>query len=153
MSTNNYYVLHDKNKKAKFDYEFITKYTAGLVLKGTEVKSIKNGSISLKESFISIDNVEGNLEIFLKQAFISRLITSARDHEEVRNIKLLLNKKEIIELYKEVTKKGLTIVPYKIYTDNRRIKIEIYLAKGKTNYDKRHSIKDRDLSRITREEY
>ena len=144
-----YFKLHDKNKRAKFDYEFITKYTAGLVLKGTEVKSIKNGSISLKESFISIDN----MEVFLKQAFVARLITSSRDHEEIRNIKLLLNKKEIEEMYKEVTKKGLTIIPYKIYTENKRIKIEIYLAKGKTNYDKRHSIKDRDLTRITKGEY
>lgn len=131
------------NKKAKFDYEFLNEYTAGIILTGSEVKSIRNGSISLLGSYISIDNNE----VYLKQACISRLETSSRNHEEYRNIKLLLNRREIDKLHISVTQKGLSIVPYKIFIENGKFKLQIFLAKGKTNYDKRHAIKERDLKR------
>jgi SsrA-binding protein len=135
--------IHNKNRKSKHNYEFLEKYKVGLVLTGSEVKSIKSNHISLKESYITIDNNEA----FLKQAHIARLHTSSRDHEEVRNIKLLLNRKEINTLKKEIDKKGLTIVPYIIYTEKHLLKLDIYLAKGKSNYDKREALKQKDLDR------
>ena len=135
--------IHSTNRKAKFDYELQEEYTAGLKLRGSEVKSIKGNHCSLKESYISIDAGK----VYLKQMLVPRLQTSPREHEEIRNIELLLNKSEIQRLHQGVTRNGYSIIPYRIFTIKGLIKVDIFLAKGKKLYDKRESIKSRDLGR------
>jgi SsrA-binding protein len=133
------------NKKANYDYEILEKYEAGISLVGAEVKSIKSGKISIKDSFISIS--EKNLFLKGSQVVIPKHITMDRPDEK-RDRQLLLNKSEIKELKKEVERKGLTIVPLKIYLNNKGfVKLEIALVKGKKNYDKRETIKKRDQER------
>lgn len=113
------------NKKAKFEYEFIDRYNAGMVLTGPDVKNIRDGRFSLTDSYcIFIDN-----ELFMN------------------NKKLLLNRKELNKLQKSLIK-GLTIIPYKIFPNEKGIfKVEIYLAKGKKLYDKRETIRKRDMEK------
>ena len=138
------------NKKVKYDYEIIETYEAGISLLGAEVKSIKSGKISIKESFISV-NDKG---LFLKnaQVTIPAHITMDRPKEK-RDRQLLLNKSEIKELKREVERKGLTIMPTKIYLNKKGfVKIEIALVKGKKNYDKRETIKKRDQDRQIKRE-
>lgn len=133
------------NKKANYDYEIIKKYEAGISLLGAEVKSVKSGKISIKDSFVSI-NEKG---LFLKgsQIVIPSHITMDRPQEK-RDRQLLLNKSEIKELKNEVERKGLTIVPLSIYLNNKGfVKLSIALVKGKKNYDKREVIKKRDQDR------
>jgi SsrA-binding protein len=134
------------NNKVKYEYFIIKKYEAGIVLLGSEVKSIRKNNISIKESFVKI--IKG--EVFLFNCNISKLIeqNSFKDISETRERKLLLNKKEIKKLEKEINIKGKTIIPLKIYiNENNIIKIEIALAIGKKLYDKREDIKKRDLER------
>jgi len=138
------------NKKVKYDYEIIETYEAGISLLGAEVKSIKSGKISIKESFISV-NDKG---FFLKnaQVTIPAHITMDRPKEK-RDRQLLLNKSEIKELKRDVERKGLTIMPTKVYLNKKGfVKIEIALVKGKKNYDKRETIKKRDQDRQIKRE-
>jgi len=126
------------NKKAFNEYEIIETYEAGISLQGSEVKSIRNGRISLKDSYAKIkDN-----EIYLINCNISLYNSSSYfNHDPLRQRKLLMHKKEIIRLQSKVQQKGFTIIPLKIYLKKGIIKIEIALAKGKKLYDKREEAK------------
>ena len=133
------------NKRAKFDYEFIRTEICGIVLMGSEVKSIKNGKISLSESYCLFDNGE----LFLKNSNITE-IPSDYTHKSNQDRNILLKRAELRKLESELIK-GLTIIPYRVFsTDKGLIKIEIALAKGKKTYDKRESIKLRDTEREIR---
>jgi SsrA-binding protein len=133
------------NKKAGFKYAFIKKLEAGLVLSGWEVKSLKSGNGQLSESYISIKKDE----VYLSNAHIKSLNTKNQTttQEPTARRKLLLNKKEINMLQGQVSQKGLTIVPIKIYSKNGIIKIEIALSKGKKLHDKREAQKNKDWQR------
>jgi SsrA-binding protein len=133
------------NKKAGFKYAFIRKLEAGLVLAGWEVKSLKSGNGQLSESYISINKDE----VFLTNAHIKTLSTKNQMslQEPTAKRKLLLNRKEINMLQGQVSQKGLTIVPLKIYSKNGIIKIEIALSKGKKLHDKREDQKKKDWQR------
>ena len=124
------------NKKVRFEYEIIEKYTCGVVLMGIEVKAIRDGKVSIVDTFCYIkDN-----EMFVKNINIT---TS----DDIRTIKLLLNKKEIRDISKSLDK-GLTIVPYRLFTNDRGlIKVEIIIGRGKKLFDKRETIKKRDQER------
>ena len=127
------------NKKAKFEYEFIDTYTAGVVLTGVEVKFIRDGRLSFVDTFCTFFNGE----LFMRNVSISGI---GNDNIK-RDRKLLLKKRELFRLEKELIK-GLTIVPYRIFINEKGlIKVEIILAKGKKLYDKRETIKARDVER------
>jgi len=133
------------NRKAKFEYTFIDTYTAGICLLGTEVKAIKSGKTSMVDSYCIFDKGE----LWIKGLGITPG-TGAFEHEAFRDRKLLLRKKELKKLSSSLDK-GLTIIPVKIFSDERnRLKMEIALAKGKKLYDKRESIKKKDIERDLR---
>ena len=134
-----------KNKKAKYEYEFLEKFTAGIVLTGTEVKSIRSGKASIKEGYCYLFNGE----LFLKNANISIYeFGNIHNHDPLRDRKLLLSKKELRGLVKKTQDVGLTIVPYRLFiNDKGLVKLNIALAKGKKLYDKRSSIKEKDVKR------
>lgn len=128
------------NKKVKFEYEFIQTYICGIKLVGSEVKSIREGKVSLSESYC----VFINGELFVKNSNISELKTSF-GHKSNQDRKLLLKKQELNRLQKDLIK-GLTIVPYRIFIDDRGlIKVEIVLARGKKLHDKKNTIKEREI--------
>lgn len=130
------------NRKARFDYEILDTYEVGIVLTGTEIKSIKNGKANLKDSYAIVRNNE----MFLLNMHISPYEQgNIFNHEETRTRKLLLHKKEILKIRDKVTLEGITLVPLKLYMKNGHAKIELGLAKGKKNFDKRESIKKRDM--------
>ena len=130
------------NRKVKFEYEFLDTYIAGIQLIGTEMKPIRNGKVSLVDSFCFFNNNE----LFLKNAVINNDGT-AFTHTPNRDRKLLLKKKEINKLQRDLTD-GLTIIPYKLFINSKGfVKVEIILGKGKKNYDKRETIKKRDIER------
>ncbi|WP_200763430.1 SsrA-binding protein SmpB [Nitrosophilus alvini] len=138
-----------RNKKAFHDFEILERFEAGIVLEGSEVKAIRAGRVNLKDSFIKI--VKG--EPFIFGMHISHLSTSAAHFrpDEKRPRKLLLHKKEINKLIGKTSEKGLTIVPLKLYFNNRNIaKLEIALAKGKTLHDKREAIKKKMMDKEAR---
>lgn len=130
------------NKRAKFEYEFIRTEIGGIMLMGSEVKSIRDGKISLSESFCTFINGE----LFLRNANISEM-SSDYTHKSNQDRKILLKRKELSRLQKELIK-GLTIVPYRVFLNEKGlIKIEVVLARGKKLHDKRETIKVRDLDR------
>lgn len=132
------------NKKSKFDYQIIETYEAGLVLTGSEVKSIRAGQVSLKESFISFKGEEA----FLQKAHINIYTASSyNNHEPERLRKLLLHKDELNKIRGKIAEKGLAVIPTKMYFKNGRIKLEIGLGKGRKSHDKREVIKERDVKR------
>jgi len=132
------------NRKAKHDYHIIDSYETGIVLKGTEVKSIRNGNVNLKDSYAIIKTGE----IFLLNMHVSPYNQgNIFNHEPLRDKKLLLNKKEIKKLLGKVEEKGMTLVPLKLYFKKGRVKVELALAKGKKVYDKREDIARRDFER------
>lgn len=130
------------NKRAKFEFEFIEKYTAGIVLAGTEIKSIRLGKASITDSFCEFQNGE----LFMINSHVEEYSFGTHyNHKAKSERKLLLNKKELKSLNKSVQNKGLTIVPLRLFTNEKGLaKVEIALAKGKKLYDKRETIKDRD---------
>jgi len=134
------------NRKAKFDYQILDKYEAGLVLSGLEVKSIKNGKMSLKGSYVTINK---NEEVFLINAQITpfQIKNAPKDYQPDRTRKLLLHKKEIKNLIGKIKQKGLTLVPLRVYTKHRKLKLEFGLGQGKKKTDKRESIKRREDER------
>ncbi len=138
--------IYAKNKKAYFDYEILEKFKAGIVLIGTEVKSIKTGHISLKGSYVVIDK---NQEVWLISAEIPAYQprNAPKDYISSRSRKLLLKKMEIQYLIGKSKQKGLTLVPLMVYTEKAKIKIEFAVARGKKKVDKRESIKKRDFER------
>ncbi len=131
------------NKKAKFEYELLDEYSAGIVLTGTEIKSIRDGKASISESFCEFSD---SGELFIVNMFIDEYTFGNHYNHQTRSQrKLLLNKKELKKLFKEVRNTGLTIIPLKVYiNDNGFAKILISLAKGKKTYDKRQVIKNRE---------
>lgn len=133
-----------KNRKASHEYFLLDTYEAGLVLQGSEIKSIRAGQISLAEAYVQVDGSEA----WLMDAHIAPYAqASIYNHEPRRPRKLLLHKVEIRRLWNEVRKKGVTIVPTKVYLKEGHAKVEIALAKGKKLYDKREAIAKRDLQR------
>ena len=135
-----------QNKRARFDYEILDQYTAGIVLTGTEIKSIRNSKASIAESFCEFNERE---ELFAVNMYIEEYAFGTRfNHRPRGSRKLLLNKKELKKLHKQVKNSGLTIVPLKLYiNDKGYAKMLIGLARGKKLYDKRETIKDRDNKR------
>tara|TARA_Y100001968_G_C18879650_1_gene491114 strand:+ start:34 stop:486 length:453 start_codon:yes stop_codon:yes gene_type:complete len=133
-----------KNKKAYYDYFIFDKYEAGIVLLGSEVKSIREGRVNLKDSYISIRK---------KNAIVNGLHinsyshTGYNGHDPDRSKVLLLNKKEMLTLGQKISEKGLTLIPVRLYFKGSWIKLEIALAKGKKQYDKRETIKKKELKR------
>lgn len=132
-------------RKAKFEFHFLQMYEAGIILTGTEIKSLRLGNANLNDAYCFF--LKG--ELFIKSLFIAQYkFGNQNNHEERRLRKLLLKRQELKKLEKRVKEKGFTIVPYRMYiTDRGFAKVEIALAKGKTSFDKRHSIKDKDLKR------
>ena len=139
-----------ENRKARFNYEIIEKYETGIEFLGTEVKSVRGGQMSLEGAFVIIRGGEA----FLINANIPpyQVKNSPKDYDPLRNRKLLLTKKEINELAGSEKNKSLTIIPISVYNKNRKIKVEIALVKGKKKFDKRESIKKRDVEREIRRE-
>ena len=134
-----------KNKKASYDYFLEESYEAGLVLQGTEVKSLRNGKCTMGEAFCSIDE-RGEVWVHQLKIALYEFGTYA-NHEEARKRKLLLNQAEIKQIEKALATKGQTLVPTKIYFKGARVKLEIYTAKGKKLYDKRDADAKKDIER------
>ena len=133
-----------KNRKAGFNYFFKEFFEAGIVLKSSEIKSIRSGKVNISDSYAH----DHKGEIFLVNSHIaSHKESSYFDHEPLRNRKLLLNKKEINKLLGRINREGFTLVPTKLYFKKGKAKIEIAVAKGKKEYDKRHTKKTRDWNR------
>lgn len=137
--------INIKNRRAKFDFDIIETFVAGLVLTGTEIKSIRLGKAGLTDSFC----YENNGELWIKNMYIGEYFYgSYNNHSSRRDRKLLLNKKEILEIGKASKDTGSSIVPLRVFINDRGLaKIEIALAKGKKEYDKRQSIKEREDKR------
>ena len=133
-----------QNRKVNFDYEIIDTFEAGIVLTGTEIKSIRLGKCNLKDSYAIIKNNE----IFILNMHISQYEQGNRfNHEETRTRKLLMHKKEILKLRDKLEIEGFTLVPIKLYFKGNKAKLMLGLAKGKKNYDKRETIKKKDIER------
>lgn len=140
--------IYSTNKKARFDYEILETYDAGIKLFGHEVKSIKRGSVNLQGSFVIIRGGETYITNTIIPAYQAGNLTP--NHELERPLKLLLKKKEILELQERLHNKGLTIVPLKLYNNRGLVKVEIGLVRGKKKYDKRYVIKKRESDRKIR---
>ncbi|MDG1822045.1 MAG: SsrA-binding protein SmpB [Flavobacteriaceae bacterium] len=138
--------INIKNKRARFEYELMDQYTAGIVLTGTEIKSIRSGKASISESFCEFNE---NAELFIINMHIDEYSHGGYiNHRTKGDRKLLLQRKELRKLYKEVQNVGLTIVPLRVFLNDRGLaKVLISLAKGKKIHDKRETIKDRDNKR------
>lgn len=141
-----------RNRRASFEYAFLETYTAGIVLTGTEIKSIRQGKVNLQDAYCLIHGDE----LFVRQMSISTYTEGTHyNHDPLRDRKLLLKKREIKRLVEKLKDQGLTMVPTRLFTSERGFaKIDIALAKGKKLYDKRDSIKERDVEReMQRERY
>ena len=133
-----------RNKKARFEYEIVDTYEAGIVLKGTEVKSIRQKKVSIQESYAKIKNGEAyiigmNISLYTMGNFFN--------HDPLRDRKLLLHKQELKRLTGKLNEKGFTLIPLRMYFKNGRVKLELGLARGKNIHDKRRTIQDRDMKR------
>jgi SsrA-binding protein len=132
------------NRKARHEYFILESFEAGIVLQGSEIKSIRAGQISLAEAYVRTDNAEA----WLIESYIAPYKqASSQNHDPKRSRKLLLHADEIQHMYASVKQKGVTIIPLRIYMKDGRAKVEIALAKGKRNYDKRADIAKRDAER------
>ncbi len=134
-----------KNKKASFEFTFVDKFVAGIMLQGSEIKSIREGKVNLQASYCVIHHEEA----FVKELHISPYKDASHyNHEPKRERKLLLNKREIKKLTEKSQEQGLTIIPVRLFVTNKGLaKLEIALAKGKKLHDKRHDIKEKDMKR------
>ncbi len=138
------------NKQAYHNYNIVDTYEAGLVLQGSEVKSIREGQVNLKDSFVRIDDGEA----YVLNMYIAPYKPASKlQHDPYRKRKLLLHKREILKLMGKVQEKGYTIVPTKLYFKNGKAKLEIALAKGKAKHEKRQAIKERELKRELSKKY
>ncbi len=138
--------LVTENRKARHDFEILETYEAGLLLTGSEVKSLRAGRVNLKDSYARVDRGEA----FLMNAHISPYAAASQfGHEPERNRKLLLHRAEIDTLTGRVQERGLTIVPLKIYFKNGRAKVLLGVGRGRKAYDKREAIKSREIERET----
>ena len=140
-----------ENRKARFDYEILEKYEAGIELLGTEVKSVRGGRMALEGSFVIVRGGEA----FLINANIPpyQPQNAPADYDPLRNRKILLTKKEIAELAGSEKNRSLTIVPLAVYNKGRKIKVSLALSKGKKKFDKRETIKKRETDREIRPEH
>lgn len=137
-------MIEIRNKKAYFDYFVDREIECGIVLTGTEIKSIRKGSTNLKDTFARIKNDE----VFILNMYIAKYDEGNRfNHEETRSRKLLLHKREILKLKEEVKLQGVSLIPLKLYFKGDKAKILLGVCRGKKLYDKRETIKQRDLSR------
>lgn len=135
------------NKKAKFDYFIEDTFECGIVLKGTEIKSIKSGKANLKDSY----GIIKNNELYILNMHISRYEAgNIFNHEETRTRKLLAHKKEIYKMKNKLNIEGYTLIPVKLYIKDGKAKILLGVAKGKKNYDKKEVIKERDIERFNK---
>jgi SsrA-binding protein len=134
-----------KNRKAKFEYYFLDTYEAGIMLTGTEVKSVRAGHANLNDAYCAFSGDE----LWVHSMYIKEYAQGTHfNHNTRKDRKLLLNKKELRKIQRLLTEKGMTIVPYRLFVNDRGfIKLDIAVAKGKKTFDKRHSIKERDVSR------
>lgn len=132
------------NRKAKFNYHLLKEYTAGISLLGTEVKSLRNGKANITDAYVVIvDN-----EVYIRNMFIDKYeMEFHANHEEKRDRKLLLNRKEIKKLQSELLGTGKTIIPVQVFLSKNKFKVTIFLATGKKNYDKKQSLKEQDIKR------
>ena len=132
------------NKRARFNYFVIDEYEAGIVLTGTEIKSVRNGSCNIKDSY----GIIRKGEVYLLNMFIGQYKEgNLFNHNETRDRKLLLHKKEIKKISKDIDVQGLTIVPLKVYFKDSKLKVLIGVCRGKKTFDKRETIKERDIKR------
>lgn len=140
-----------KNKKARYDYEILDSLEAGIALKGYEVKSIREGKVSIKEAYAKI--ISG--ELWLVGANITRFKNfTGKDYDPTRSRKLLVKKSELNKLIGKVKEKGLTLVPLSLYLKNNKlVKVEIGVGRGKKKFDKRETIKKRQIDREVRRKY
>ena len=137
-------ILLYSNKKAFHDFFIEEKYEAGIVLNGSEVKSCMYGNVSLSDAYVTIDNGE----LIMYNSFIAQYNHSGYiKHEEKCKRKLLMHKKEILKLNQEINVKGFTLIPISFYINNGKIKVELALAIGKKYYDKRNSLKEKDVKK------
>jgi SsrA-binding protein len=136
-----------ENRKASHDYHLLETFEAGIVLLGTEVKAIREGRVNLRDSFARLEDGE----VFLYNVNISSYSHRGyADHEPLRRRKLLLHREEIRKLIGKTTEKGMTLVPVRLYYKSGRVKVAVSLARGKKEYDKRETIKRREVDRETR---
>lgn len=133
------------NRKARYDYFVLERYECGIVLKGPEVKSIRNGRANLQDGYARLDNGE----VWLFGMHVSPYEFSRGDLDPVRPRKLLLHHKQIVELARATEEKGITLVPLSVYFKDGRAKVELAVARGKARYDKRRAIAERDAKRET----
>jgi SsrA-binding protein len=135
-----------KNRKATFEYEFVDTYEAGIILTGTEVKSVKKAQVNLSDAYCQFNSGE----LWIENLYIKEYDFGGThfNHVAKKSRKLLLHRKELKKLERGVSEKGFTIVPYRLYVNDRGfIKVEIALARGKKSFDKRNSIREKDISR------
>lgn len=139
------------NKKAAYDYFILSKYEAGIVLQGSEIKSIHNHAVNLKDSYVVIKNQE----VFILNMHIAEYSHgNLFNHDPFRTRKLLLHKKEILKMQLKIKQEGFTLIPTKLYFNEKgKVKVEIALAKGKKLYDKRETIKQREQKRELQKNY
>ncbi len=140
--------IYAENKKARYDYEILEKYEAGLVLIGQEVKAIRTGLAQLAASYVVIR--DGRAELIGAKIPAYQPLNAPADYNPEKPRKLLLNKKELDYLAGRVNERGFSLVPLKVYDNNGRIKLEFGLAKGKKAFNKKEKIKERDVERDTR---
>ena len=132
------------NRKVRYDYFIEEVFEAGIELTGTEIKSIRNGNANIKDCY----GIVKNHEVFLLNMFISTYKEgNIFNHDELRTRKLLLHKKEICKIEDKLTIEGLTLIPLKLYFKKNKLKVELAICRGKKNYDKRETIKERDIKR------
>lgn len=139
------------NKKAAYDYFILSKYEAGIVLQGSEIKSVRNHAVNLKDSYVVIKNQE----VFILNMHIAEYSHgNLFNHDPFRTRKLLLHKKEILKMQLKIKQEGFTLIPTKLYFNEKgKVKVEIALAKGKKLYDKRETIKQREQKRELQKNY
>ncbi len=137
-----------RNKKAYYDYYVLRELEVGIALTGTEIKSIRQGSASLNDTYARVKNHE----VYLINMYIAKYEEGNRfNHEERRSRKLLLHRQEIHKIENEVKLEGISLIPLKLYFKGNKVKILLGVCKGKKNYDKRETIKERDLERLNRQ--
>ena len=149
-------MIYAVNKKAHFNYQILETWEAGLVLTGAEVKSVRNGNISLKEAYVtvSVDPKTKRPQAYLLNCHIAHYNKAGSDksYQPDRTRRLVLHRREIVSIFGKIQQKGLTIIPLKVYTAGTKIKVEIGLGKGKKLFDKKETLKKRDLQRETHRE-
>jgi len=139
--------LEIENRKAKFDYFIEDTYECGIALKGSEIKSIRDGKVNLKDSY----GIVKNNELYILNMHISKYENGGVfNHDETRTRKLLAHKKEIYKMRDKINIEGYTLIPLKLYIKEGKAKILIGVAKGKKNYDKRQTIKERDIEKYNK---